>query len=573
MNQPAFPSIEMLFRATAPELQSAASPGQTLPVVIEPAKPVHRIRRQLDTVGKHLENKVVVCETYDEELAILVLDGFESSPQVAEVKLQLQRRYPKVPVNVYAHTAVDLLTYAKAHGESVDTSRQLSSNYQKALEDMVQFAVENRASDITLDICDDKAASPVSYKIDGRQIRLPQWVMKTDRLEEIVNIAWQGVTGGSQSSFNKQVESQGVYTLPVGNRHFKLRFQSIINDDGPSVSLRLLEQRSVMPLADYGYLPSQLDLLNRYKNSRSGFIVFSGKVDSGKTTSLTALMATLPKHYKAFMLEDPVEIMLDDVYQITLARPVDGSGDENYSQKLMALKRAAPDAISLGEVRDKLNAKAVADVGGMGILGLFTVHASSALHAPQKLWSESVGVPKDFLSSPGMFKLFVHQALVPRLCPEPGCAKPLHTLTEDGGIDQDGVLQNGAYWQRYIKLMETTFKIDASSMKVRNHLGCEKCRRPYFDDLNGFAGRQLLAEMIEINKHYELMRLIGQGDALGMYLYANTLKREGIAHPDMTNKTIVECGLYWALNGVVDPRDVEQATEPFANLILQPRYE
>jgi type II secretory ATPase GspE/PulE/Tfp pilus assembly ATPase PilB-like protein len=570
MNQPAFPSIETLFRATAPDLQSDASPRQTLPVAIEPAKPVHRIRRKLDTVGKHLENKVVVCETFDDEVAILVLDGFESSPQVSEVKLQLQRRYSKMPVKVYAHTAVDLLTYAKAHDDSVDTSRQLSSNYQKALEDMVHFAVENRASDITLDICDDKPASPVSFKIDGRQIRLPQWVMKTDRLEEIVNIAWQGVTGGSQSSFNKQVESQGVYSLPVGNRHFKLRFQSIINDEGPSVSLRLLEQRSVMPLANYGYLPSHLELLNRYKNSRSGFIVFSGKVDSGKTTSLSALIAMLPKHYKTFMLEDPVEIIIDGVYQITLARPVDGSGDKNYSQKLMALKRAAPDAISLGEVRDGLNAKAVADVGGMGILGLFTVHASSALHAPQKLWSESVGVPKDFLSSPGMFKLFVHQALVPRLC---SCANPLHSLTEQGGVDQDGVFQDGSYWQQYIQLMETAFTIDASGMKVRNHLGCDECRRPYFSDLNGFAGRQLLAEMIEINKHYDLMRLIGQGDALGMYLHANTLKHEDISHPDMTNKTIVECGLYWALKGVVDPRDVEQATEPFANLINQPRYQ
>lgn len=569
MNKPVIPSIEMLFQVTAPEVLGAESPIQSLPAALGSAKPVHRIRRLLDSVGKQLENKVVVCETFDQEVAILVLEGFETSPQVAEIKLQMQRRYPKTPVVVYAHSPVELLTYAKAQGDSIDSGRQLSSNYEKALEDMVHFAVENRASDITLDICEDKPASPVSYKIDGRQIRLDRWLMKTDRLEEIVNIAWQGVTGGSQSSFNKQVESQGVYTLPVGNRQFKLRFQSIINDDGPSISLRLLEQRSVMPLANYGYLPSHLELLNRYKNSRSGFIVFSGKVDSGKTTSLSALMATLPKHYKAFMLEDPVEIIIEGVYQITLARPVDGSGDENYTRKLMALKRAAPDAISLGEVRDELNAKAVADVGGMGILGLFTVHASSALHAPQKLWSESVGIPKDFLSSPGMFKLFVHQALVPRLC---SCAKPLQSLTEYGGFDQDGIFQDGGYWQQYIQVMEAAFKIKTSGMRVRNHHGCDKCRRPYFDDLNGFAGRQLLAEMIEINKHYELMRLIGQGDALGMYLQANTLKREDIDHPDMTNKTIVECGLYWALKGVVDPRDVEQATESFANLILQPRY-
>jgi type II secretory ATPase GspE/PulE/Tfp pilus assembly ATPase PilB-like protein len=552
-----------------PEVLLTVSSIQTSPVAVGAAKPVHRIRRLIPSVGRHLENKVVVCETFDQEVAILVLEGFESSPQVNEIKLKMQRRFPKQAVEVYAHSSLELLTYAKAQGDAADSGRQSSSGYEKALEDIVRFAVENRASDITLDINSDKAVSPILYKIDGRQIQLDAWQMKTERLEEIVNIAWQGVTGGSQSSFNKQVESQGIYSLAIDQRDFKLRFQSIIADSGPTISLRLLEQRSVKPLTEYGYLPSHLDLLNRYKNSRSGFIVFSGKVDSGKTTSQSALVATLPKHYKTFMLEDPVEIIIDGVYQITLARPVDGSGDANYSRKLMALKRAAPDAISMGEVRDGLNARAVADVGGMGILGLFTVHASSALHAPQKLWSESVGVPRDFLSSPGMFKLFVHQALVPRLC---SCANPLYSLTEQGGVDQDGVFQPPAYWQQYIQQMESAFKIDASGMKVRNHHGCDKCRRPYFDDLNGYSGRQLLAEMIEVNMHHNLLRLIGQGDALGMYEYTNTLHREDLDNPDMANKTIVECGLYWALQGRIDPRDVELATEPFANLILQPRY-
>jgi type II secretory ATPase GspE/PulE/Tfp pilus assembly ATPase PilB-like protein len=397
--------------------------------------------------------------------------------------------------------------------------------------------------------------------------------MQTKRLEEVVNIAWQRVSGGSDSSFNQDIESQGIYPLQVGQQHYKLRFQSIITDAGPSISLRLLEQGKARPLDAYGYLPWHLDLLNRYKNSRSGFIVFSGKVDSGKTTSQSALAAALPKHYKVFMLEDPVEIIIDGIYQITMSRPVDGSGDKAYSRVLMALKRAAPDVVSMGEVRDELNARAVSDVGGMGILGLFTVHASSALHAPQKLWSNSVGVPRDFLASPGMFKLFVHQALVPRLCTEPGCAKPLHSLTETGGLDSDGDFKDGAYWHEYIQRMQHAFKIKTTdTMKVRNHLGCKKCRREYFNDLNGYAGRQLIAEMLEVNKDYELLRLIGEGNALAMYLHTSSLKRAAIDSEDMANKTIVECGLYHALQGTVDPRDIEQATEPFENLILQPRY-
>lgn len=539
-------------------------------LVDPPQKESLRIRRVLPKfVGMHLESKILVCETDNGDIVILAAEGYAASKQVAEVKESVLRRYHGREIHVYPVTPLELLSYSKANGELQDSGREATSSYGKALEGIVAFAVENAASDITLDINKDGPISPISYKIDGRQIRLERFQMDTARLQEIVNVAWQRVSGGSDSSFNTDVESQGIYTLQVGPREYKLRFQSIITDAGPSISLRLLEQGKEKPLTHYGYLPWHLNLLKRYKNSRSGFIVFSGKVDSGKTTSQSALVGALPKHYKVFMLEDPVEIIIKGIHQITMSRPVDGSGDQAYSRVLMALKRAAPDVVSMGEVRDALNARAVADVGGMGILGLFTVHASSALHAPQKLWSDSVGVPRDFLSSPGMFKLFVHQALVPRLCT---CAQPLQSLVEVGGLDSEGDYRDGPYWQQYIGRMQDAFKIDASTMKVRNHHGCDKCRRPYFDDLNGYAGRQLIAEMIEINKDYELLRLVGLGDALGMYLHSNTLPRRPIDDPDMANKTIVECGLYQALQGTVDPRDIEQATEPFENLILQPRY-
>lgn len=566
MNEFVLPSISSMLRVE-PSLDAK---NHGLPMVIEPPKEAHRIRRVLpQSVGKHLESKVLVCETYNKEIAILVTESFAASPQVAQVKIAMSRRHPGMRVEVHPVTPLELLEYSKSNGELLGSERQASSSYGRALEDIVKFAVDNNASDITLDINYDQPMSPISYKIAGRQIRLDDWRMATPRLEEIVNIAWQEVTGGAHSSFDKDVESQGIYTLPVDQRQFKLRFQSIITDTGPSISLRLLEQGVIKKLDAYGYLDTHLNLLKRYKNSRNGLIGISGKVDSGKTTGISAVIDTLPGHYKVFMLEDPVEILLAGVYQITVARPVDGSGDANYAMKLMALKRVAPDAVSIGEIRDHLNAKAITDVGGMGTLGFFTLHASCMLHIPQKLWSESIGVPRDFLSSPGMFKLLAHQALVPRLC---SCAKPIHYLTQEGGLDNEGDFQDGAYWQHYIQGIEAAFKIEAAGMKVRNHLGCEKCRNPYFNDLNGYAGRQPIAEMIEPNKHYELLRLIGQGDTLGMYEYFDTLKREKLDHPDMTNKTIVECGLYIALQGKLDPRDIEQATEPFENLILQPRY-
>lgn len=544
--------------------------GSTVSEHAERSRPPLTLRRRLpDLVGKHLENKILVGETQEYTLAILVVHSFAQSPQLDQVRKSVGERYADRAIEVYPVTPLELLTYGKDGDETGADVRTLSSSYEMALEDIVLFAVTHRAADISLDIDHTAAMSQIGFKIDGRQFRPPEWRMETERLVEIVNIAWQGVAGGAHSSFDRDVESQGIYTLTVGKRAFKLRFQSIITDVGPSIVLRLLEQGVVKSLENYGYLPTHLAMIKQNMAAGTGLICISGKVGSGKTTLVTAAIDTLPRHKKIFMLEDPVEILLRSVQQITVSRPVDGTGDALYTRKLMALKRVAPDAVSMGEVRDWLNARGVTDLGGMGTLGLFTLHASCALQAPQKLWSESIGVPRDFLASPGMLRLLVHQALVPRLC---SCAKDLYSLVEDGGTDSAGDFKDGVHWFRYIQQLEAAFDIKVTGMKVRNPEGCDHCRKPHFPDLNGYVGRQPIVEMIEPNKHHALLHHIAQGNTLGMYDYFNTLPRKAINDPDMHNKTIVECGLYLALQGLLDPRDIEQATESFESLVQQPRY-
>lgn len=567
------PSLKNLFGWNIQSKADAAEEFEESTAVSEHPeqnRPPLTLRSRLpDLVGKHMQNKILVGETQDHGLAILVVHSFAQSPQLEQVRKTVGERYPGRTIEVHPVTPLELVTYAKGESEAGADTRTQASSYEMALEEIVLFAVTHRAADISLDIDHTASMSQIGFKIDGRQLRPPEWRMETKRLTEIVNIAWQGVAGGAHSSFDRDVESQGIYTLPVGKRAFKLRFQSIITDVGPSIVLRLLEQGVVKSLENYGYLPTHLAILKQHKAAGNGLVCISGKVGSGKTTLVTAAIDTLPRHFKVFMLEDPVEILLEDVQQITVSRPVDGSGDELYTRKLMALKRVAPDAVSLGEVRDPLNARAITDIGGMGTLGFFTLHASCALQAPQKLWSESIGVPRDFLASPGMLRLLVHQALVPRLC---SCAKDVTSLIEDGGVDSAGDFKDGGYWFRYIQQLEAAFDIKVKGMKVRNPEGCDHCRKPHFPDLNGYAGRQPIVEMIEPNKHHALLHHIAQGDTLGMYDYFNTLPRKAIDDPDMHNKTIVECGLYLALQGLLDPRDIEQATESFESLIQQPRY-
>jgi hypothetical protein len=41
------------------------------------------------------------------------------------------------------------------------------------------------------------------------------------------------------------------------------------------------------------------------------------------------------------------------------------------------------------------------------------------------------------------------------------------------------------------------------------------------------------------------------------------LPKTAIDDPDMTNKTIIDCAMYKALEGKLDPRDIESKTKAF----------
>ena len=159
-----------------------------------------------------------------------------------------------------------------------------------------------------------------------------------------------------------------------------------------------------------------------------------------------------------------------------------------------------------------------------------------------RLASDFIAVPRDFLATPGILKLLVYQALLPRLCPD--CALPagpaeLVRQQPGGGAGR---------WRRWLDWIGLAWDVDPDALRLRNPDGCARCRRAALPDLFGYDGRTVAAECLEP----------GLPDAGGGNGHVPDPRASAMAH-----------AMEKAAAGLVDPRDVEARFMAFETLLLR----
>lgn len=159
---------------------------------------------------------------------------------------------------------------------------------------------------------------------------------------------------------------------------------------GTCISIRVPRKRdfSLDELVEAGALPSEgVRWLQALISSKCAFLI-SGGTGTGKTTLLSALLATVPRRERILIVEDSGELNPDHDHVVRLeARPpnVEGQGRIELRELLRQALRMRPDRIVVGEVRgaevvDLLAALNTGHEGGCG-----TVHANSAGDVPARL--------------------------------------------------------------------------------------------------------------------------------------------------------------------------------------------
>ncbi|CAM3709835.1 Bacterial type II secretion system protein E domain-containing protein [Bordetella sputigena] len=501
----------------------------------------------------------------DGSIAIFALAEYAAGDSIEEVERMAQRHGRRLaspsryilPPSLLLSVARGQLTLQRLR----DRGTVLADRHKSALAagfcDIVTWGVRHEASDVHLNVHRRGPESEVRFTIAGRYVTPARFRrMPTATLMEMLAVAWMDIQGGNGAVFDPRIEQQGQLHIQVDERPVMLRWASLATDNGPSVCLRLLRldmQADGLSLQALGYLDSQIEMLRHACRSDGGAVVLAGVVGSGKSTTIATLIRTLPDDRKVISLEDPVEYVIGNALQNSVARNLDDGGVTVFDAKLRTVKRSAMNDLLIGEIRDAETGRAFMDLAGSGVNLYTTTHAAAAFMIPERLASDFIGVSRDFLASPGVLKLLVYQALLPRLCPH--CALPLSGLHAG---------QEGDAWRHWIRRFTALYGVPADVLRIRNAAGCARCVNDELPHLNGTAGRTVVAEMIEPAHDDVFLHCVRQRDNLALRRHLRGRRVAPFDHPDMTGKSAMECAVYKAATGQIDPREIEMRFQSYA---------
>lgn len=487
-------------------------------------------------------DKLFPVERADGCISIFARQEYVGSDQAdaLEQKIKASGKLLSIPAR-YVLSAGLLLSLARSrpnYYSMVNATSRSNSALAGVFHDLVQSAVQQKATDIHINIHKGQPISEVRFTVAGRYLQPQRFSnMPTGLLIDMLSVAWMDIQGGNGAVFDPTIEQQGALEHVVDGVNYILRWASLAADIGPSVCLRLLrrDKSELNSSLEYlGYSQEHLNILRRVLLSDSGAIVFAGTVGSGKSTSLAVLLGMLPDHRKIISIEEPIEYRINGAIQNTIGRSLEQMANQQYAAKLRTLKRSAMTDVLLGEIRDQDSGLAFMDLTGSGVNVYTTVHAPSAYAIVKRLASSFIGIPYDFLITPGVLKLLIYQALLPQLCPY--CA-----LNHTASNLSHPVDSSKSYWLKWLCWIENHWHIDTTKLRFKNPQGCKHCFSSQLPQLAGYVGRTVVAEIIE------------PGIYNNLYVQADHTQSNNLIINDAMGHAMQK-----ASAGLIDVRDIEE---------------
>ncbi|RKX24862.1 MAG: type IV pili twitching motility protein PilT [Candidatus Zixiibacteriota bacterium] len=143
---------------------------------------------------------------------------------------------------------------------------------------------------------------------------------------------------------------------------------------GIAAAIRLIPD-SIPDLSSLGFSDNVAELVQ----IKSGLVLVTGPTNSGKTTTLAALIdyinTNLSRHI--ITLEDPVEYVHENKNSLVTQRQI-GLHVDSFSAALRAALREDPDVVMVGELRDTETISLAVTAAEVGLLVLGTLHTNTA---------------------------------------------------------------------------------------------------------------------------------------------------------------------------------------------------
>jgi len=311
----------------------------------------------------------------------------------------------------------------------------------------------------------------------------------------------------------RRLPQDGRISVHLGDDVFDVRVSIIPIADGESIVLRMFNTAgSPLALDDLGFEEDSVAHLRRLVTVPHGLVLATGPTGSGKTTTLNAILRTLPsEEQKIITIEDPVEYLVEGVDQI---QTHDAIG-LTFDSLLRRVLRHDPNIIMVGEIRDSPTAEIAVRAALTGHLVLSTLHTNDAVAVIPRLANMDV---EPYLIG-AVLRGALSQRLVRMVCS--ACSRAVTPTRE-----QQAILE------RY----------GLSADQLRRGDGCDECGG------TGYRGRTAVVEIFSSDPKLEA--LIAGNERLSDI--TSYLETRGF-------RPLIQAGLSKAIRGITTIDEVRKA--------------
>lgn len=234
------------------------------------------------------------------------------------------------------------------------------------IEKILDKAIEEDASDVHF-IAENKPVLRIKRRL------VPIHTMK-DITAEDMNELYDYLIGGNVEKDDFFREARKI-DMSYKYRDIRLRVNLSLSIDVPVCTMRIIKSK-LPPYESLG-LP---DIVRRMTYQPQGLILVTGKTNSGKTTTLNALVNDINENQnrKILTLENPIEFKHTSKKSLIIQKEV-GNGKDvlTFSEGVKNSLREDCDILVIGEIRDKETMEAAIEMAESGHLVIGTLHTKS----------------------------------------------------------------------------------------------------------------------------------------------------------------------------------------------------
>jgi twitching motility protein PilT len=227
----------------------------------------------------------------------------------------------------------------------------------------LQLAREQGGSDIHLTV-----GLPPMLRLEGRVSALKYRELDAAETADLLS---EIIPPGRQEELARRGAIDLCYSA-VGIGRFRINIYR--QNRGMAAACRVIAARAPR-LADLGLPP----VVTHFTQMRSGLVLVTGGVGTGKSTTLAAMIEEINQTRPATILtlEDPIEVMHESKQSLIVQREV-GTHVHSFAAGLHAGLREDPDIILVGELRDPETIALAVEASETGHLVLGTLHTRGA---------------------------------------------------------------------------------------------------------------------------------------------------------------------------------------------------